>query len=162
MDIKKIRSLIRLVEDSQVSEVSIQEGEFSIRIRKEDRNAQTSVQTVTIPTAASAPAMAAPAPAAAPSASPAATDAGAGEEITGGYVQKSPIVGTFYTAPSPEATPYVNVGDTVTKGQTLCIIEAMKIMNEIEAEVDGKVEKIVAKNATAVEYDQPLFVIAAS
>lgn len=159
MDIKKIKSLIRMVEDSQVSEVSIQEGEFSIRIRKEDRNApaaSTSVpHVVTLPAAAPVqPSATQPAPST-PAPAPQ-------EEPVDGYVQKSPIVGTFYTAPSPDASPYVNVGDTVSKGQTLCIIEAMKIMNEIEAEVDGRVEKIVAKNATAVEYDQPLFIISTS
>ena len=160
MDIKKIKSLIRMVEESQVSEVSIQEGEFSIRIRKEDRNASaaslSAPQVVTLPAAPVQPASAQPAPSTPPPA-PAPQ-----EEQVDGYVQKSPIVGTFYTAPSPDATPYVNVGDTVSKGQTLCIIEAMKIMNEIEAEVDGRVEKIVAKNATAVEYDQPLFIISTS
>lgn len=161
MDIKKIKSLIRMVEESQVSEVSIQEGEFSIRIRKEDRNApaasMSAPQVVTIPAApVQQPAAAQTAPSTPPTA-PAPQ-----EEQVDGYVQKSPIVGTFYTAPSPDATPYVTVGDTVSKGQTLCIIEAMKIMNEIEAEVDGRVEKIVAKNATAVEYDQPLFIISTS
>lgn len=161
MDIKKIKSLIRMVEESHVSEVSIQEGEFSIRIRKEDRNAPganaSAPQVVTIPAAAPVqPPAAQPAPSTPPPA-PAPQ-----EEQVDGYVQKSPIVGTFYTAPSPDASPYVAVGDTVSKGQTLCIIEAMKIMNEIEAEVDGRVEKIVAKNATAVEYDQPLFIISTS
>ena len=158
MDIKKIKSLIRMVEDSQVSEVSIQEGEFSIRIRKGDRNAPSAV-----PAALQTAALPAAAPAQPPASQPALSmPTPPQEEQVDGYVQKSPIVGTFYTAPSPDATPYVNVGDTVSKGQTLCIIEAMKIMNEIEAEVDGRVEKIVAKNATAVEYDQPLFIISTS
>jgi acetyl-CoA carboxylase biotin carboxyl carrier protein len=156
MDLKEIKNLIKLVEDSEVNEVSISEGEFSIKIKKAPSEAvhlaspsptsvQLSAPTTTKPTVTESP-QASPASAAVP-------------DSDSGFVQRSPIVGTFYSSPSPDAKPFVNVGDSVSKGQTLCIIEAMKIMNEIEAEVSGTIEKILPANAQAVEYDQPLYVI---
>lgn len=155
MDLKEIKNLIKLVEDSGVNEVSIQEGEFSIKIKKsasEGVHVASSPQVVQIPTPALNSVTAPQSSTATPSSAPAA-------DISGGFIQKSPIVGTYYASPSPDAKAFVNVGDKVTKGQTLCIIEAMKIMNEIEAEVSGTVENILVSNAQAVEYDQPLIVI---
>lgn len=157
MDLKHIRNLIRLVEESGVNEVSIQEGDFSIKIKKQDgvvlgHPQHAPAMQVTIPASASAP----PAAPAESASKPASSAAAGGFD---GFIQKSPIVGSFYTAPSPDAKPYVNIGDRVKKGQTLCIIEAMKIMNEIESDVDGIIESILVANAQSVEYDQPLFAI---
>jgi len=153
MDLKEIKNLIKLVEDSEVNEVSISEGEFSIKIKKASTEAiqvsSTPPSVVQLPPAS---ATTSAEPAANPSPVPV-------EDPNSGFIQRSPIVGTYYSSPSPDAKPFISVGDTVSKGQTLCIIEAMKIMNEIEAEVSGVIENILPSNAQAVEYDQPLFVI---
>ncbi len=154
MDLKEIKNLIKLVEDSQVNEVSIQEGEFSIKIKKsssETLQMASSPQVIQLPSSTPNQAILPPS---VESLKPTPTP-----ETANGFIQKSPIVGTYYASPSPDAKMFVSVGDKVTKGQTLCIIEAMKIMNEIEAEVNGTLEQILVTNAQAVEYDQPLFVI---
>ncbi len=156
MDIAKIRKLIRLIERSDVAEIEITEGDTTIRITR----------TPPAGHAAQTPASAAPAPSAAsvpPPASEAASEphAPAQEETETPeeYIVRAPMVGTFYRAPSPDAEPFVKEGQRVKKGDVLCIIEAMKLMNEIEAEYDGVVEKILVENAQPVEYGQPLFVI---
>ena len=156
MDIAKLRRLIRLIERSDVAEIEITEGDTTIRITR----------TPPATGAASAPASPPPQPAAQPSAAPAAEavpepePAGADEaEPPEEHVVRAPMVGTFYRAPSPDAEPFVQEGQRVKKGDVLCIIEAMKLMNEIEAEYDGVVEKILVENAQPVEYGQPLFVI---
>lgn len=136
MDLKHIKSLLQLISEADVNEVYIEEGDFKIKIKKRSDApfvaAPVPVTTVHVPAAVVA---------------------------TNTVTVKSPIVGTFYAAASPDAKPFVAVGDVVTKGQALCIIEAMKIMNEIESDVSGKVVAIRAKNAQPVEYDQPLFEI---
>lgn len=156
MDLKEIKNLIKLVEDSEVNEVSISEGEFSIKIKKAPSEAVHIASPS--PTTVQLPAVAPTQPVV--SENPKASSAPATVSDTeSGFIQRSPIVGTYYSSPSPDAKPFINIGDSVSKGQTLCIIEAMKIMNEIEAEVSGTIEKILPGNAQAVEYDQPLFVI---
>jgi len=150
VDISEIRKLIRLVQSSDVTEIEVTEGESTVRISRQGMVA-----------AAPAPQMYAPAPvAAAPAAvstSPAVAPAAAEEESV--HVVKSPMVGTFYASSSPDSDPFVSVGTAVKKGDVLCIVEAMKLMNEIEAEYDGVCEKVFVKNAQALEYGQPLFVI---
>lgn len=154
MDLKEIKNLIKLVEDSGVNEVSIQEGEFSIKIKKSGLEGAVytpTPQVVQLPPQPSVSDSSATVLNSSPSTPPSVSP--------GGFTQKSPIVGTYYSSPSPDAKPFIQIGEKVTKGQTVCIIEAMKIMNEIEAEVSGTVESILVSNAQAVEYDQPLVVI---
>jgi acetyl-CoA carboxylase biotin carboxyl carrier protein len=149
MDIRKIKKLIELVEESGIAELEITEGEESVRIHR-GATAQ-SVQYMP-----QQPMHAAPiAPAAAPAEAPAAPEAPA---ITG-HVVTSPMVGTFYRSSSPESKAFVEVGQTVKKGDILCIVEAMKMMNQIEAEVEGVVREILVSNQEPIEFDQPLFVI---
>ncbi len=154
MDIRKIKKLIELLEESSLSEIEIVEGEESLRItRATAAPAAMAPQVIAAPPAA----VAAPAPAAAPEAAP----AGAGEDegIPDGQVVRAPMVGTFYAASSPEAEPFVSKGQTVSMGDTLCIIEAMKMFNQIESDFSGTVVAILAENGQPVEFDQPLFVI---
>ena len=158
MDLRKLKKLIDLVEESGIAEIEVTEGEEKVRITRSV--AAPAVQTVY----AAAPAPVA-APAAAPTASaptasaPAAPAAPAAAPANHANAQKSPMVGTFYRAASPTSDPFVEVGQTVKEGQTLCIIEAMKLMNEIEAEKSGVVKAILVENGTPVEYGEPLFVI---
>ena len=150
MDLRKLKTLIDLVSESAISELEVTEAEGKVRIVK-----ATPVTTVMMPAASPmvAPMTAAGAAAAsAPVAAPAA-------ELPKGHVVKSPMVGTFYRASSPGAKPFVEVGSTVKEGETICIIEAMKILNEIEADKSGTVTRILGENGQAVEYGQPLFVI---
>ena len=159
MDIRKIKKLIELVEESGIDELEITEGEESVRIA---RNRAPSAVSYSLPPAAaamSAP-IAAPAPAPAPAAaSTKGTAPAASEPSTNGHVQRSPMVGTFYRAASPGAAYFVEVGQTVKKGDVVCILEAMKMMNQIEAEQSGVIESILVENGQAVEFDQPLFTI---
>ncbi|MCV2886279.1 acetyl-CoA carboxylase biotin carboxyl carrier protein [Aestuariibacter sp. AA17] len=151
MDIRKIKKLIELVEESGIAELEITEGEESVRIHR--GGAQAAPMPMQYAVAPQAPvATAAPVAPAAPAASEEAT------EISG-HLVRSPMVGTFYRASSPTAKSYVEEGDTVTVGQTLCIVEAMKMMNQIEADKAGVVKKVLVDNAEPVEFDQPLFVI---
>lgn len=153
MDLKQIKKILDLIAESEVDEVSIEEGDFKIKVKKTG-----TVEQVTYTQAMAAPA---PAPApqpAAPSSAPQEASAPSSPAATGDTV-KSPIVGTYYEASSPDSDPFIKVGDKVSTGQTLCIIEAMKIMNEIEAEFGGTVQEILVSNATPVEFDQPLFII---
>ena len=148
MDIRKIRRLIELLEGSDVNEIEITEGEESVRI---SRGGQ--VQVAQAPAAVP---QAAPAAAAAPAEAPAAP---AEVPQESGIYQEAPMVGTFYRAPSPEAEPYVREGDYVNVGDTLCVIEAMKLFNEIESEHAGRVKKILVENAQPVEFGEPLILI---
>jgi len=151
MDIRKIKKLIELVEESGIAELEITEGEESVRIhRGGSHNAPVHYQ---LPPQQYAPA---PAQAAAPAA--AAAEAPAAPELSG-HVLKSPMVGTFYAAPAPGAADFVSVGQQVKVGDTLCIVEAMKMMNQIEADKGGVVKQILVENGEPVEFDQPLFVI---
>lgn len=160
LSFEQIKELIELVRDGQLQGLEIEERSGQ-RIRITGRAAAVSgAQVVSASAPAAAPSSAATAgqEALRPAADePAEEGAPAAEED--GHVLTSPIVGTFYTAPSPESDPYVQVGSTVRKGQVLCIIEAMKLMNEIESDVDGTVKKILPKNAQPVEYGEPLFLI---
>nr|WP_300307968.1 acetyl-CoA carboxylase biotin carboxyl carrier protein [Halomonas sp.] len=155
MDIRKVKKLIELLEESNISEIEIQEGEESVRISRHPQGGSWQPAAVAQPWP-TAP-VAAPAPTAAPTeAAPAAAAAPAfqGQEIL------SPMVGTFYRSPAPGAKPFVEVGSTVRKGETVCIVEAMKMMNQIEADRDGVVEAILVEDGEPVEFDQPLLVIA--
>jgi acetyl-CoA carboxylase biotin carboxyl carrier protein len=152
MDLRKLKTLIDLVAESGISELEVTEGEGKVRIVKAPP--QIIAAPVAAPVAAPAAVQpAAPAPAAAAPAIEAAPAAPSGHTVN------SPMVGTFYRAPSPGAAPFVNVGDTVREGQTICIIEAMKLLNEIEADKSGVIKELLVENGAAVEYGQPLFVI---
>ena len=156
MDLRKLKTLIDLVSESNVSELEITEAEGKVRIVKAGH--ATPIQAVYAPMAAPVAAPAAATQPAAASAPAEAAAAPAGEAVTG-FVVKSPMVGTFYRSASPGAKAFVEVGAQVKEGDTLCIIEAMKILNEIEAEKSGTVTQILGDNGQAVEYGQPLFVI---
>jgi acetyl-CoA carboxylase biotin carboxyl carrier protein len=161
MDLRKIKTLIDLVSESNVAELEITEAEGTVRIVKslpignQPAAAQVHYAVASAPPSA-APALA-PSLTPAPEATPTAT---AAPVPNPNHILKSPMVGTFYTASSPDAKTFVSVGDTVKQGQTICIIEAMKIMNEIEADKSGTVVKVLADTAQGVEYGQPLFEIA--
>lgn len=150
MDLRKLKTLIDLVSDSNVSELEITEAEGKVRIVKGGG--------AMVHTYAPAPVVAtAPAPVA--SAAPASPAAAAVEELPSGHSVKSPMVGTFYRSASPGAKSFVEIGSVVKEGDTICIIEAMKILNEIEADKAGTVTQVLCENGQAVEYGQPLFVI---
>ena len=152
MDIRKIKKLIELVEESDISEIEIVEGEESVRINRGGGAVQMSAPVMM-------PQPAAPAPAAALAAAPAAPAAAPAEDAPPGDAFTSPMVGTFYRASSPGAKPFVEVGDSVSAGSTLCIIEAMKILNQIEAEKSGTVRAILVEDGQPVEFGEALFVI---
>ncbi|MBN6082510.1 acetyl-CoA carboxylase biotin carboxyl carrier protein [Aggregatibacter actinomycetemcomitans] len=154
MDIRKIKKLIELVEESGIMELEISEGEESVRI---NRGSPASVQ-YTVPMAAPAAPVAAPTPSA-PAASPALAAAPAASEEVAGHKIRSPMVGTFYRSPSPEAKAFVDVGQTVKVGDALCIVEAMKMMNRIEADKAGVVKAILVNDGDPVEFDEPLIII---
>ncbi|NUW68908.1 acetyl-CoA carboxylase biotin carboxyl carrier protein [Vibrio coralliilyticus] len=154
MDIRKIKKLIELVEESGIAELEISEGEESVRISRNGSAAPAPIQYAAAPVAA--------APAAAPAAVPAAAPAPAAEAapaVPAGHQVLSPMVGTFYRAPSPDAKAFIEVGQSVTAGETLCIVEAMKMMNQIEADKSGVVTAILVDDGQPVEFDQPLVVI---
>jgi acetyl-CoA carboxylase biotin carboxyl carrier protein len=147
MDLRKLKTLIDLVSESNISELEITEADGKVRIVKAEPAAPAAQPMMM-------PAMAAPAAApAAPAAAPAAAEAEAGHAV------KSPMVGTFYRSSSPGSKPFVEIGSEITEGEPICIIEAMKIMNEIEADKSGKVTRILCENGQAVEFGQPLFII---
>ena len=149
MDIRKVKKLIELLEESGIAEIEISEGEDSVRISRFGSNVAAPVAVAMPPAAA---------PAVAPAAAPASALAMA-EAEEDGHVVPAPMVGTFYNAPSPGSAPFVQVGDRVSIGDALCIIEAMKMMNQIEAEVAGTIKSIRVQNGDPVEYGQILFVI---
>ncbi|MBC9249503.1 acetyl-CoA carboxylase, biotin carboxyl carrier protein [Pseudomonas alcaligenes] len=152
MDIRKVKKLIELLEESGIDELEIREGEESVRISRHSKQPAYAAQPVYA---------AAPAPAAAPvaAAAPAAAEAAPAAAKLNGHVVRSPMVGTFYRAASPTSGNFVEVGQSVKKGDILCIVEAMKMMNHIEAEASGVIESILVDNSQPVEYDQPLFTI---
>ena len=149
MDLRKLKTLIDLVSDSNVSELEITEAEGRVRIVKGGTSVVTTVAPA-VAQAVAAPVAAAPAVVATEAAAPAAA---------AGHAVKSPMVGTFYASPSPNAKPFVQVGSQVKVGDTLCIIEAMKILNEIESDKAGTVKQILGENGQAVEYGQAIFII---
>jgi len=153
MDIRKVKKLIELLDESGIAEIEITEGEEAVRISRYPTGAAYAQAPLMAPATPQAPAAAAPS-AVAQSAEPAA--AAPDEE---GYLVSAPMVGTFYSSSSPGAAPYVQVGDRVSEGDTLCIIEAMKMMNQIEADVAGVIKSIRVQNGEPVEYGQTLFVI---
>lgn len=158
MDIKEIQELIKFVAKSGVSEVSIDRKDFKITIKAQS-TAPTYVNA-TIPAAPVMQALPAAAPtSAAPSAAAPAPAAAPASESSNLIAIKSPMIGTFYRSSSPDKPAFVSVGDEVKAGQVVCIIEAMKLFNEIESEVSGKIVKVLVDNATPVEYDQPLFLV---
>lgn len=152
MDLRKLKKLIDLVEESGIAELEITEGEEKVRISRNGSQAAPMYAPMPMHYAAAA----APAPLAAPVAAPEAAPAAPAIE---GHVIKSPMVGTVYFAPSPGAKPFVEMGQAVKSGDTLCIIEAMKLMNEIDADVSGVIKAILVENGHPVEYGEPLFVI---
>lgn len=164
MDVKSIQDILKFVNRSELSEVEIEQKDFRLRIiRKPAENVIYSSAPMATPVA---PVTAAP-PVAVESAPPAkeekkadkpAADSG-GDDTEGLYTFKSPMIGTFYRATNPETDPFVKVGDVITVGQTVCIVEAMKLFNEIESDVEGKIVKILVENAQPVEFDTPLFLI---
>ena len=154
MDIRKIKKLIELLEESGIAELEIQEGEESVRISRHG-NAPPAPPAAPAPPQQPAPERE-PAPAAAPAA---AAQEGGGDGLPSGHRVESPMVGTFYSGPAPGAPPFVEVGQQVKAGDTLCIIEAMKILNQIEAEVSGTVQAILVENGQPVEFGEPLMVI---
>jgi acetyl-CoA carboxylase biotin carboxyl carrier protein len=156
MDIRKVKKLIEMLEESNLTEIEIVEGEESVRLsRASPVNASAPMPHYVLP--------AGPAPAAQTAQVPAApvtrAAPSAEEQMPEGEVVRSPMVGTYYASPSPDADPFVTLGQRVSEGETLCIIEAMKMFNQIEAEVSGTVVAILAENGQPVEFDQPLFVI---
>ena len=158
MDIRKVKKLIELLDETGVAEIEIKEGEESVRISRHPSGGTFAMMPQHMmygppPAPAAAPAAAAVTPAAAAAAVAAAAAATADQTVT------APMVGTFYASPAPGARPFVQVGDEIKVGQVLCIIEAMKMMNQIESEKEGRVVSVLARNGEPVEFGQPLFVI---
>jgi acetyl-CoA carboxylase biotin carboxyl carrier protein len=156
VDLRKLKKLIDLVQESGIAELEITEGEEKVRISRVNAGSTQTILTMPGQFAMPAAAAAAPAPAAAAGAASAPPVA----EKVEGHIVKSPMVGTFYRAPSPGAKAFVELGDRVSPGDTLCIIEAMKLLNEIEADQGGVVKEIYVENGQPVEYGEPLFLVA--
>lgn len=160
MDFKQIQELIKMINKSNIGEVSIEEKGFKLTIKQKEEPVQQVIaapiqaQPVAAIAAAAAP-VAQSAPAAAPEKPAKAAEAPAGNTVT----IKSPMIGTFYRSPSPDKPSFVNVGDDIEPGKPVCIIEAMKLFNEIESEVKGRIVKVLVEDASPVEYDQPLFLV---
>jgi acetyl-CoA carboxylase biotin carboxyl carrier protein len=152
VDIRKVKKLIELLEESGISEIEISEGEESVRISRYPNPGTVSVQTLQHPPIVAAPAAPAPAASAEPAAAP-PPPAARGQQVT------APMVGTFYSGPAPGAKPFVEIGTDVKPGDTLCVIEAMKMMNQIESEIAGRVVSILVENGSPVEFGQALFII---
>ncbi len=156
MELKEIKELIKLVSESDVSEVEVERGDFKVSIKKVEEKTTIIQQAAApmvqayAPAAPAAPVASAPAAPAAPIHTPAASNL---------ITIKSPMIGTYYKTPSPDKPAFVNVGDEIKVGQVLCIVEAMKLFNEIESEVSGRIVKILVENSSPVEYDQPLFLV---
>ena len=164
MNLDDIQKLVKMLDDSGLDEMTIEEGDFKITLKRKTDSAQSMSSPPPMFMPQFAPQMLPPSlptpPPAANAPAPAATTPSEPAPTQKKYKEiRSPMVGTFYRAPSPEANPYVQVGDQITKGKVLCIIEAMKLMNEIESDIDGKIVKIMVENAQPVEYDQVLFLV---
>lgn len=163
MEYKQIQELIKAINKSNISELSIEEGDFKITIKQAQSISETQFVAVQAPQMPMAMPQAAPQPAAiaAPSAAPTtpaapqAPAAAADNLVT----IKSPMIGTFYRSPGPDKPVFVNVGDEIKQGQVICIVEAMKLFNEIESEINGKIVKVLVEDASPIEYDQPLFLV---
>jgi acetyl-CoA carboxylase biotin carboxyl carrier protein len=155
MDIRKVKKLIELLEESNIDEIEIAEGEESIRISRNSRSAANFAPQYAAPMQVAAPVAAAPAPAAAP-----VVTAESAAPVSSDHAVKSPMVGSFYRSPSPTSASFIEVGSKVNAGDTICIIEAMKMMNQIEADKSGTVTAILVENGEPVEFDQPLVTIA--
>ncbi len=151
MDIRKIKKLIELVEESGIAELEISEGEESVRISRAVSGQVAPMVNFAVPQA--------PAPQAAAPVATAAAPAASAAEVVSGYTLRSPMVGTFYRSSSPDAKAFVEVGQTVKVGDPLCIVEAMKMMNQIQSDKAGVVKSILVENGDTVEFDQPLFII---
>lgn len=152
MDLDLIKKLIRVVEKSEITEFSVQEGDLKLKISKNSAGINHAfAQPMSIQQSIPQPVNAVK--------EEAKEDAGSSLNSDKFHEIRSPIVGTFYRAPAPDADPYIQIGDSVSEGSVLCIVEAMKLMNEIESDIDGKVVKVLVENATPVEYNQPLFLI---
>lgn len=159
MDIKEIQNLIKFVSKAGVNEVSIEQGEFKITI-KADHPMGEHVYVQSAPVVQAPVVQAAPVQQAAPAVETPAAKEPAADAGNGNYVEiKSPMIGTFYRRSSPDKDPFVNVGDTISPGDVICIVEAMKLFNEIEAEISGKVVKVLVDDTSPIEYDQPLFLV---
>ena len=159
MDIRKVKKLIELLEESSLTELEIVEGEESVRLSR--GGAVITATPMHGPMSPEVQAVAAPAPGmqAVPAAAPGPLEASPEEQIPEGELIRSPMVGTFYNSPSPEAEAFASLGQQIKEGDTMCIIEAMKMFNQIEAEVSGTVVAILVENGQPVEFDEPLFVI---
>ena len=153
MDIRKVKKLIELLEESNIDEIEIKEGEESVRISR------NSAQAAAAATAYAAPPAAPPAPAPAPAPAVPVAEPAPAAPAASGHVVNSPMVGTFYRSPSPSSPAFVEVGQTVKIGDVVCIVEAMKLFNEIESEISGKIVKALVEDAQPVEYDQVLFLV---
>jgi acetyl-CoA carboxylase biotin carboxyl carrier protein len=163
MDLRKIKKLIDLLEESNLAEIEIKEGEESVRLARMPKG-MTMSAPAPVQMQMAAPHAEAPRPAAAPAAhatpsSESHGGKGGGKEVPDGHMIRSPMVGTYYASPNPDAPPYVTVGSTVKAGQTLGIIEAMKMFNPIEADVSGTVRAILVETGQPIEFDEPMFVI---
>jgi len=160
MDSKEIQSLIKFVSKSGVNEVSIEQGEFKITI-KTDSGPQEQHYIVQNPQQVQqAPVQVAPPVAAAPIAAVPPAETAPDSAANGNYVEiKSPMIGTFYRKPSPDKDLFVNIGDTINVGDVICVVEAMKLFNEIESEISGKIVKVLVEDNSPIEYDQPLFLV---
>ena len=160
MDLKEIQNLIKFVSKSGVSEVSMEQGEFKITIKTDFPSGQVVMQqpvNVAVPAMApvAAPVVTAPTPQQGSTETPASSE----EDNSNFITVKSPMIGTFYRRPSPDKDVFVNVGDNIALGDVICVVEAMKLFNEIESEVSGKIVKILVDDTTPIEYDQPLFLV---
>jgi len=157
IDIRKIKSLVEIIEQSSVSEIELTQGEESVRISRASAAQPVMVTAPAAALQAQAPAAAAPAPAAAAPAPESAADDS--ENVPDEKLIKSPMVGTFYRSSAPDQKPFVEEGQSISKGDPLCIVEAMKMMNQITADKSGTIKKVLVSNGDIVEYDQPLFVL---
>jgi len=159
MTYKEIQDLIKLVSKSDLNEIKVKEGDFEIIIRNKNYSKNSSASSL-MPPMIMPQSMSSPAPAAASTPAPAPAAAAPAAESTDNFLEvKSPIVGTFYRSASPDKPAYVSVGDTISEGSVVCIVEAMKLFNEIESEVSGKIVKVMIDDASPVEYDQVLFLV---
>lgn len=164
MDFKAIQEMLRFVSKSDLTEVELEQGDFKLKIKR--KGVAEGVEYIQVPTHTSQPSYSLPAAAPQPSTAEPSGDAmpmpkavETAPSNANHHTIKSPMIGTFYRSPAPDKPMYVNVGDTITAGQNICIIEAMKLFNEIECEVSGRIVKILVESAQPVEYDQPLFVV---
>lgn len=159
MDIRKVKKLIELLEESNISEIEIQEGEESVRISRHPHGTPSQPMPMAMQQPQWQPQWGAPAPAHAPAPAPAEAAESQAPAQPAGHAVTSPMVGTFYRAPAPGSKPFVEVGQSVKKGETICIVEAMKMMNQIESDKDGTIEAILVEDGEPVEFDQPMLII---